>query len=170
VQGYGSVEITFSDSGYDKWTSCSMSLNVVSVSHTPYYWVVYRICAVTWTPPTRGWDLLYKTNTLSCGLLFRHCLMKIARTTTAKLQGLRPKWHPIAYIVHYFWPEPYWLYKAIRVPFGVQPRVSTNITPVLGGVCHCMGLTTWTQWPHDWLWFHGSCQPALNWSIERKYL
>jgi hypothetical protein len=52
-------------------------------------------------------------------------------TTSSHIKSwVRPKWQPMPYIVHTFWPEPYvlWsqlvLYKGNRVPFGM-PTLST---------------------------------------------
>ena len=60
--------------------------------------------------------------------LLLHLLFIFSSSGALKDQGcVRLKWHPILYLMHYFWSEPYGHCQEIRyignrVPFGMQPK------------------------------------------------
>lgn len=67
------------------------------------------------------------------------------------------------YSLYTFDQSPMDSIKELGCHLGCKPRVSTNITPVLGGVCHCMGLTTMTTWLVVVPWQLWTCFELKHW-------
>ena len=75
------------------------------------------MCTVIVTQYEQAWSVLVLRDSwessphtekqqLWCLIIWAWSLAELSFPVSYERSWLRPKWHPVAYIVHYFWPEP----------------------------------------------------------------